>query len=276
MPVFLFSRPLQKHFVTHSRFSHAYLIYLVYWVAILAPPILLVALCPIDPGYAVKITKPALKYTGLYFVSLNDMEASAIYPMDGISVTVSEQDTDGDGFANAYDISLSATTISNVNSIFLALEFEKAPACAVIARIAFQTSMPSSRVSAQFDISLDPHAGRTACEDMQSALARPGARGLSKLAAMSSPVLTRETGFGPIWESVPSSKTFVGRLTLEVQRAISFAEPTVGDKIRANSIYFVAVFAMIWLLMSTILNGLLTSGLVRLRFITDIDVSNKK
>ena len=275
MPVFLFAQPLQKHFVTHSRFSHAYLIYLVYWLAILAPPILLVALCPIDLGYAVRIANPTLRYTGRYFLALNDVEASTLNPIDGISATVSEQDTDGDGSANEYEIYLSATSISNVSTMFLALEFEKSPTCAVIARIALNTAVASSRVTSHFTISLDSFAGQTACADMQFALLKPGPRGLNKLAAVSSPVVTREIGFGPIWESVPTSKTFVGRLTLGVQPAISFSEPSQGDKIRANSIYFITMFATIWLLMHTILNVLLSSGLVRLRIITDSDLSNK-
>ena len=268
----LFSTPLQKQYVTSSRLSHAYLFFILYWVAVLAPPIILVFAYPLKVSPVRSYEVPRFIYSGNYFVSMNGIEASSFNPIDGISVRVDGLASNSEIASDRFEASIISTRFGSASQFHLALEFETLQGCKLVVRRGSTLAPGASSSTSYLRLQVEDDVDLCNFKGMEETLSQPGAKGITKLAAMKTPLHLSEYSFGTVWTSISSSTTFGAQIRVSINGQTKSSSPTIGEVFRLNLIYFVAVLLLNHHILAALLAELLNSRMVRMRIRLDPEI----
>ena len=271
----LFSTPLQKHYVTSTRFSHAYLFFILYWVAVLAPPFILVFAYPLKVSPVPTSEIPRLIYSGNYFVSMNGVEASSFNPVDGISVKVSGLAPNSEGDSDRFDVAITSTKFGSTSQLHLALELQTPQGCKLLVHRGSTLGQTSTSFTSYLTMAVEDDADLCKYRGMQETLSHPGAKGITKLATASTALSLSEYAFGTIWTSIPSSTSFEAQMRVSIKAQTKSLLPSFGEAFRLNLIYFVAVLLVNYHVLAQLLGELLNSRIVKMMIRLDPEIQSR-
>jgi hypothetical protein len=267
MPVSIFADSHVKHYLTYSRISPAYFVYVGYIVSLIAVPLIIVVTAPIQGSAKVELFQPNLSFTGNYYLTTGSTEASSLVPVNGVDVTISAGDADFDGTNDQATVQISSTRFSSIKSILLAIEAIDSYNSVSILLINLMSGEAGNRISSWAEV-IKQALFVPSREPLHTALQRPGNRNISKLTALESQYRILISQAGTISESVSGSNTFSGTLILTIPEQIRFNQQTRGEIFRVNFIYFITLFIFNKLILSKVYSALIRSRIIpTLRYI---------
>jgi hypothetical protein len=269
----LFSEPLLRRYILHSKLSKVYVLYLSYWIAVIVPPVVLIIALPQEPQPVLKLAQPKISYTGNYFISVNGVESFSASPSAAITVSLDPVDINGDGTNDFFSLTLSGI---NTVPIFLALELEDGNGRIGIARLNLANSLTTNRMYAKYSLNVDyARNTSTTAYNLQSALAQPGQNGLRKVASIQSAFDLTELGFGKIGETVPTSNSFIADISIFIPPSIVESGTSRRDLVRLNILYFLVYLFTSYKSLTWLVGLLIRSGVIKIRMICDVDTHTK-
>ena len=275
MPISVFSVPLKKHFVTHSRCSHAYCFFLAYWISLVAVPVIVLSSTP--TRFIPKLQQPNLTYTGNYFISADGNESSVVDLSPGVTVTVEQRDEDSDGVVDTFVASANSFAFQTVKSLFLALEVSDPSGDLSIVHFKIDDIDGGNRMTGWYQLQVD--SWRTlsrGSSGLLQALAKPGNKGLTKVGSVDTLYTARLIKFGSIVETAPNSNTFSGVLWVDVPIQMAISTPSRNDTFFSSLVLFVSVSIVNYVILERIAKLVLKLGLVRLKVINSHEAYGKE
>ena len=256
--VSILSSPIQRHYVTHSRFSHAFLFYLVYCAGIVAVPFIVVFATPISLPSSVEFRRSEIQFTGNYFLSANGFEASSSNPIPGVDFSVASMDSDQDSIYETFVVTINSNKFISAQTLFFALEFVDSNNVLHPLSGKISDSNGGNRATAWFDVPDIGNKGDMPSIGITAALSKPGAMGLTKVSGVAAAL--REAKFVSFWQTIPNSSTFSCTITVENVLQSIFIRPSVGEVFRTNLMYFVILYLLNYVVLKTCYSLLVKSG----------------
>jgi hypothetical protein len=273
----LFSEPLLRRYITNSRISKAYLFYMSYWIAILAPPLIFVIGLPQESPRTLSYMQPIISYTGNYFISLSGSEYTSRNPFPGLTVDANSVDPNNDNVNEYLSLKLSVIDLTNFSPLFFAIELKDENGNLGIARANLDLPSVPNRLHASFDLTIN-HARNitSAASDLNAVLSQPGQKGLNKLAAILSPFELVPTGFGIYGDTVRNSKSLMVDISIYIPPTIISRPTSTGDLVRQNILNFLVYLMANYHILNWFMGLFVKSGIVRMRTLVDTEDQSKR
>ena len=274
MPVTVYSVPFKKHFVTHTRCSQAYCLFLAYWVSLVAVPIIVVSSLPIR--YSVAIENPAIEYTGNYFISADGRESSILNPLTGVSVAVEQQDQDNDKLVDNLIVTVNSFAFKSVKSLFIALEIRDEYGDTNVVHIPIIDPDAGNRLVGWFKLTM-PKTTSTGIPQTTflEALMKPGTKGLTKLASVETQYLATPVKFGVVSDTVANSSTFNAVINIDCPLQTNVRATTTSETFFTNLAVFVTTAVANYVILDTLMKIIIKLRLVRLQVVRSQEFHQK-
>ena len=270
MPVAIYSHAPRIHYVAYGRTSPAYLCFVTYSICLLLVPVVITFTAPIEYSDRLRTFQPRLTPSQSYFVSVDSLEASSLFPVHGIDVQISSVDINGDGISDRLIIQLTGTSVPKASSIYFAIETHIADGSTRIIKGSVDAPSAFNRLTGWFRLCRDNRISLPS-GSLHAFLSKPGPRGLSKLFSDDPEYYLTPTGFSSVGEFIGGSSTLQVSLTIDVGSLIHVTRSNPGDLFRDNLIYFVALFAMNYVVLHALYGALIISGSLQTRIYRDYE-----
>lgn len=270
MPIAIYSHAARIHYVAYGRTSPAYFCYVTYSLCLLLVPLVITFTAPVEYSDRLRTFQPRLTPSQSYFVSVDSLEASSLYPVQGVDVQISSVDINGDGISDRLIFQLTGTSVSTASSIYFAIEMYTADGSTRIIKGSVDAPNSFNRLTGWFRLSRDNRISLPS-GTLHALLSKPGSRGLPKLSSDDPEYYLTPTGFSSVGEFVGGSSTLQVSLTIDIGSLIHVIRSTPGDLFRDNFIYFVALFAMNYVALHALYGALIISGLLQTRIYRDYE-----
>lgn len=254
----ILSSPLQRHHVTYSRFSHAFMFYLVYRICTVAVPLIVIFATPVSLPVSPVFERANLRYTGNYFVSANGYEASSAYPISGIEFSVTSIDADQDGITETFIVTFNSNRFVTAQSIYFALEFIDSDKILHPMAGKLSDAIGGNRANAWFEVANLTREETPQALSIPAALSKAGPMGLLKVVPIASTL--KQSKFVSFWQTLQGSTTFSGTISIDNVVQASFESPSLGETFRANLEYFVVLYLLNYAVLTSFYSLLVRSG----------------
>jgi hypothetical protein len=174
--------------------------------------------------------------------------------------------------SDRFEASIISTRFGSASQFHLALEFETLEGCKLVVHRGCTLAPGASASTSYLRMQVEDDFDLCNFKGMQETLSQPGAKGITKLAAIITPLHLSEYSFGTVWPSIPLSTTFGAQIRVSINAQTRSSSPTIGEVFRLNLIYFVAVLLLNHHILAALLGELLNSRIVRMRIKLDPEI----
>lgn len=274
----IWAEPYKRNYMVPSRFTAAYMLYVIFWVCCTISPVLIVSNKPIDSKVVPEFIQPRTEYTGHYFVGIGQTEWSSLTPVgkeSNLEVVSTPMDLNYDKVIDKISFQIQGAALGKLHEVTFCFELvtdvggtlSYAVASGRVGSVA-----GGNRVSGFYDLAFDPRSISVSHPNppLHAALLKAGPKGMVKLASVSSDIFLLET-FPAIWESVAGSGRFSATLIVSIPSWQFFRPLSVTEQIQTNLGYFLAVVVVNYLVLKFIF-----TSLIRLRLVTTWAVESSR
>lgn len=272
----LFSEALHKTYVTNSKLSTAYLFYIAFWLAVIAPPVVLVLTLPAERKTLINFAQPNLKLTGKYFVAYNGIEATFINPSSAIELSHDAVDINGDSITDVFELTLISTFSNETSSLYTAVEALEDDGTFGVLRLNSPISPKCNRLTSDFTIEYS-HSARDSgtSADLVSILNTPGQKRLFKLLSAYSPFSVKAKDFATVCQPLMNSQTLTANIRIHIPHVTKPVRPSYGDIVRQNIVYLVIYLIVNYHILNFVVKIIIKSGLLKMKVLVQYELSPK-
>lgn len=272
----LFSEPLHKTYVTNSKLSSAYFFYILFWIAVIFPPVVLVVTLAKNPKLESTLVQPSVQLTGNYFFSFNGIEASSSNPSSNFTFRQDAIDLNKDKKVDVIELSFIGSTSNDNSALYAAVELVDESGAIGIAKLV--SVIPSRCNRAQADFTLDYSHELNLSDspaNLSDVLKVTGQKGIFKVMSAFTPYKLSTIGFGTVCQTFIQSNSLSVAIRIHVPPIIKFNRPSNGDIVRENILYFVIYLLVNYFILNFIIKLVIKAGLVKMKVIVQYDLAPK-